>query len=117
MDIIANPDTGGWDPRNVPLDVVNGHAREVMGLDGDKFPDITQEEAYHKLKTNSRLRMKVNRAYIQEHHRPATDEEYDNLLKESIGLSVGPETKKKKKITDFNPPPIQYGDWRDISWQ
>ena len=117
MHVTQNYQTGGWDEKRSPDEVVREEARKVMGLDDETdFPSVSQKEAYNKLKTNAGLRKKVNQIYIKTEHRPATDAEFDMVLKRTLGVAQE-SVKKERRGVSPNPPSVQYGDWRDISWQ
>jgi len=117
MHVIQSYDTGEWDEKRSPDEVIREEARKVMGLDDEAdFPSVSQEEAYNKLKTNARLRKKVNQVYVKTERRPATDAEYDMVLKRALGIAQEP-AKERRARMQTRPTVVQYGDWRDISWQ
>jgi len=115
MEIIQDPEKGNWNERKTPDEIIRDKARKIMGLDEKEFPLIGQEEAYIRMKTDPKLRREINKEYLKTFKRPATDAEYDMVLKNVLGMTSKNE-KGKRPVTE-NPPPVQYGDWRDISWQ
>jgi len=119
MALIQSQDTGQWQSELSPAEIAKEDAREyarkVMKLDGDDFPDISTEEAYNKLKTDPKLRRLVNRAFVREHRRPATDAEFDNVLKRALEIPFVDEPIKEKK-KPFKGTTMPQGDYRDIAF-
>ncbi len=114
MSILQNQETGQWETRKVPSEIAEERARKMMGLDEPDFPNITQQEAYNKMKTDAGLRKEINKAFIKEYKRPATDEEYSNILQQAVGMPFG-DLNIKKKPEKASPITMPQGDYRDIS--
>jgi len=78
-----------------PQDVIDDEIAKELGNNfyERKVSNVEKAKVIDKLIDNKKLRVKVDRLYQKEWHRPARDSEYENLIR--VALNIGGATSTK----------------------